>query len=64
MTGGVSSECGDREIPGIYARVDHPEILDFIKHVANPDKSAIGERKFEKLYLFNPTNYFFGWLAT
>ena len=48
MTGGVSSECGDREIPGIYARVDHPEILEFIKQVADPDRSAIGHRKFEK----------------
>ena len=59
MTGGVSSECGDREIPGIYARVDHPEILEFIKQVADPDKSAIGHRKFENLFLFISTNCFY-----
>jgi len=29
VSGGVSS-CGDRDIPGYYTRLDHPEIANFI----------------------------------
>ena len=29
VSGGVSS-CGDRDIPGYYTRLDHPEIGDFL----------------------------------
>jgi hypothetical protein len=30
VIGGVSQNCGDRDFPGIYSRIDHPQILDFI----------------------------------
>ena len=29
VSGGVSS-CGDKDIPGYYTRLDHPEIADFV----------------------------------
>jgi len=51
VTGGVSPDCGDREIPGIYTRVDNPEILDFIKGISNPEQSAIGFSKFNVHFL-------------
>ena len=39
-------ECGDSELPGIYVRVEHPEIFNFIQ-------SVIGKKEYEegKLYI-------------
>ncbi len=34
VSGGVAG-CGDRDLPGIYPRMDHPDILDFVKKVAS-----------------------------
>jgi len=31
VSGGVSSSCGDKDIPGYYTRLDYPEIADFIQ---------------------------------
>ena len=40
VSGGVSSSCGDKDIPGYYTRLDYPEIADFI---LDPDQfSASG----------------------
>ncbi len=30
VIGGIATNCGDREFPGIYSRIDHPDILNFI----------------------------------
>jgi hypothetical protein len=30
MVSGGLGECGDSRFPGIYVRLDHPEVLDFI----------------------------------
>jgi len=38
VSGSVSSECGDKEIPSYFTRLDYPEIATFI---ANP--SAKGD---------------------
>ena len=33
VSGGVTSSCGDRDIPGYYARLDFPEVADFVRSV-------------------------------
>ena len=35
MTGGVSTNCGDQDFPGVYVRLDHPEVLNFIMKKRN-----------------------------
>jgi hypothetical protein len=32
---GAVRECGDEEYPGIYVRLDHPSILNFMSSVIN-----------------------------
>jgi hypothetical protein len=38
VSGSVSSECGDKDIPSYFTRLDYPEIATFI---AAPDNGAI-----------------------
>ena len=33
VSGGISTQCGDKNIPSYFTRLDHPEIASFI---ANP----------------------------
>jgi len=35
VTGGVSTNCGDQDFPGVYVRLDHPDILTFIMKKRN-----------------------------
>jgi hypothetical protein len=32
---GAVRDCGDKEYPGIYVRLDHPTIYNFISSVVN-----------------------------
>ncbi len=31
LAGGAGGNCGSRTVPAIYMRLDHPDILNFIK---------------------------------
>ncbi len=39
MSGGVGA-CGDSDLPGIYARVEDPDVLSFIRGVSSEGGSA------------------------
>ena len=41
-------ECGDDEFPGIYVRLDHPSILNFITSVINNEQKHKGNIKIGK----------------
>jgi secreted trypsin-like serine protease len=45
VSGGVSSSCGDKDIPGYFSRLDFPEVADFIRSV-EPSKYQ-GNKFFE-----------------
>ena len=44
VIGGVSTNCGDRDYPGIYSRIDNPEILNFI--LTNAFQKPLGNLNF------------------
>jgi hypothetical protein len=46
MPQGAVQECGDDEFPGIYVRLDHPSVLDFINSIIGPQ---IGRKKYNSL---------------
>jgi secreted trypsin-like serine protease len=35
---GAVGQCGDRDYPGIFVRVDHPSIWKFISSIIHPQK--------------------------
>ncbi len=39
VSGGLGA-CGDRDLPGVYVRLDHPEVLHFIKSVSAGESSV------------------------
>ena len=41
MLQGAVRECGDKEFPGIYVRLDHPSVLDFIYSVTGLQNGII-----------------------
>jgi secreted trypsin-like serine protease len=38
VSGGVATNCGDQDYPGIYIRLDNPEVLDFVRQVESQEK--------------------------
>ncbi len=52
VSGGVSS-CGDRDIPGYYTRLDHPEIADFVQDPKNYSLTGINIGKFKYCAISN-----------
>jgi secreted trypsin-like serine protease len=49
VAGGVG-ECGDARFPGIYVRLDHPEIAEFLQSVTNmfPDFGMLSQTIFKE----------------
>ncbi len=43
VQGGIR-DCGDRDYPGIFVRLDEPAVLSFIQSFVNNAQSAEGER--------------------
>jgi hypothetical protein len=41
MPQGAVRECGDDEFPGIYVRLDHPSVLDYIYSVTGLQNGII-----------------------
>ena len=41
MPQGSVRECGDDELPGIYVRLDHPSVLDFINSITIGPQNGI-----------------------
>jgi hypothetical protein len=35
LVSGAVGECGDGRFPGIYVRINHPEIMEFINSVTS-----------------------------
>jgi secreted trypsin-like serine protease len=55
VEGGVG-ECGDRDYPGIFVRLDHPSIWNFIASSINKQtQNSLTEEK-EHIYLGNIKN--------
>jgi hypothetical protein len=44
VQGGIRT-CGDTDYPGIFVRLDDPEVLNFIKSVLNNNKNSEGKNQ-------------------
>ncbi len=50
VSGGISTKCGDKNIPSYFTRLDHPEIASFIANPSGKGKINVGTI----LYLLRP----------
>ena len=39
VSGGISTQCGDKNIPSYFTRLDHPEIASFITNPTEKSKN-------------------------
>jgi hypothetical protein len=43
LAGGVASNCGDQDFPGVYIRMDHPKILTWLLRHLNELSESGGD---------------------
>ena len=50
LVGGGISECGDKNIPSYFTRLDHPEIANFITSITSKGKPSKQSKLNDSIY--------------